>query len=392
MAQANVIVTYAPARRAASAADVPQSARRGQRRWSATLAGAVLAGGAVFALGQFVTSDGNFREAGFPVRAGPPIAELDGAEARPPAPAALRPETKPRALPYLALVRDIAPGPATQRAARPPSAAVDRGGSTALIPAPAATPEQPTADGAALLADLTTQPLPPVQGGLRRDLAGFLEAQGHELMVPDSPGTLIATHGALPPAPVLAASPAKADIPLETEAGPIEVVETPAEAALAVAPPPELSPPPDAAPPQRLAEVAPAPKSAPTPAPTAMLAGTAETGARDEAPASLALAPLRQPMAIAAPSAQAPVQSYPLAVVNGEPLGAVTLRDNGASEPAIHLGALLELVRLRMPEAEFTRLSAAAAADRFVTFDELRAAGIMVRFDPRENRLVVGVR
>ena len=86
------------------------------------------------------------------------------------------------------------------------------------------------------------------------------------------------------------------------------------------------------------------------------------------------------------------VQSYPLVVADGEVLGAVTLRDFGTSGMAVHLRSLLGLLRLRMPEAEFLRLDGAAAADRYVTFEELRMAGIDAQFDARGTRLALFTR
>jgi hypothetical protein len=78
--------------------------------------------------------------------------------------------------------------------------------------------------------------------------------------------------------------------------------------------------------------------------------------------------------------------------VDGEPIGAITLQDLGHGGHAVHLGALVELLKLRMPQVEFARLSSAAAADSFVSLDQMRAAGITVQYDPRQERLLIDAR
>ena len=85
-------------------------------------------------------------------------------------------------------------------------------------------------------------------------------------------------------------------------------------------------------------------------------------------------------------------QFFPLAIVDGEPVGAITLRDLGQQGQAIHLAALVELLKLRMPQAEFAKLNSAAAADSFVTLDQLRAAGITIQYDAAQDRLLIDAR
>ena len=85
-------------------------------------------------------------------------------------------------------------------------------------------------------------------------------------------------------------------------------------------------------------------------------------------------------------------QFFPVAIVDGEPIGAITLRDLGQQGQAIHLAALVELLKLRMPQAEFARLNSAAAADSFVTLDQLRAAGITIQYDAAQDRLLIDAR
>ena len=108
-------------------------------------------------------------------------------------------------------------------------------------------------------------------------------------------------------------------------------------------------------------------------------------------PAAIANAPLDAPI-MGAPTSQAIafVQHFPTVVVNGAQLGAITLRDFGTGKSSIHLGALLGLLRLRMLETDYARLSTAASADRFVTLDRLREAGIPIRYDQQHDRLSIG--
>lgn len=376
MAHTNIVVSYAPARAFAPERPIRQRVSL-QPRWGRTLAGTLLAGGAVFALGQFVTADGTMRDAGFPMRAVVPTAQTKRVAIDPRVRVQPEPAAQVNTLPYLSLIRNIVPEPATPRPAPTLSAAAER-----PVPAagPVATPEQAHDSTPVLKVDLAPQPSPPAPSGLRRDLQGFLEAQGHELVVPDPPGPLVASPSGLPRAPMLAARLAEVESPLPSEPGLVEAAGTLPAAARPLA---EVgkSTQPMAKSTQHLAEIEPMPAATP--------AGISDRSAHRKIAPGVAIIPTPRP-ADRAPSAQ--VQSYPLAVVNGEPLGAVTMRDGGASEPAIHLGALLELVRLRMPEAEFVRLSGAAAADRFVGLDELRAAGIAVEVDARHNRLVIGAR
>lgn len=88
---------------------------------------------------------------------------------------------------------------------------------------------------------------------------------------------------------------------------------------------------------------------------------------------------------------QSYTEIFPSLVVGTRTLGAVTLRDYGNGFATVHLGALLGLFKLRMPEAEYARLAAAPAAGTFVGIDELRAAGLAVVFDPRKGQLAIAL-
>lgn len=105
--------------------------------------------------------------------------------------------------------------------------------------------------------------------------------------------------------------------------------------------------------------------------------------------------PVRGPTASAPANASAPsaapyVQHFPVVVLNGTELGAITLRAFEGNRSQIHLGALLSLFRLKMQPAEYERLISSASADQFVDLEVLREAGLDARYDARRGRLVVG--
>lgn len=70
-------------------------------------------------------------------------------------------------------------------------------------------------------------------------------------------------------------------------------------------------------------------------------------------------------------------QTFPSVSVDGQALGAITMRDG-----KLHLAALVGLLELKLPAGEFERLKAAPAADSFVDFEMLRDAGITATLDP----------
>ena len=343
-------------------------------------------------LGQFVAPDGRIKDQRLPDSASPAMSEAgpDDQVVRTAAPR-LGTEVEPSGtasppLPYLALVRDLPqPSPATarRRLAAPTPASARRAGPDprtepfpADRPAPAAAAAGPTRP---VLASA------PPASSPRRDLGGFLQDQGFELTsgilpedgrmsvadwVPEeitSPSRLAsgmdeATEVGLAPAPRPRSSIREQESPSSFFA---EEFASDTEAILADSPtmesPRGSSQLDNAVRPSRSAE----------PAPTLASANSIAAGMT---PASRT------------------AQFFPLAIVDGEPVGAITLRDLGQQGQAIHLAALVELLKLRMPQAEFAKLNSAAAADSFVTLDQLRAAGITIQYDAAQDRLLIDAR
>lgn len=427
MAQTNVMVSYAPARWTAAPERKGARDRQSDTRWGTALAGVFLAGGAVFALGTFVRPDGSLRESGHPSQSSVPLAEVDRAvapEITVPLPEATPPQPQSSPLPYLAVVRDVAPSPIPPAATRRPlSAPTARGAGrvprhAAMRAAVEETPvaEENSTETAALGPPPTSAPV----AGQRRDLEGFLGEQGLVLAAPPPPSEgvapvtewtprEVATAGVEAPsaAPLptaapptsLAATEAVAPAPSDTPV--IEAVELPEAASapitadLVEAPATPAPEPVAAADATRLARIEPIAVKSPSAAPVEVAAAVNRDDP-SEAALRLAVVPVPPPTPPSARVAETPAaiyaQSYPLAVVNGEALGAVTLRDLGPQGQTVHLGALVGLLKLRMPEAEFVWLSNAAAADQFVTLDRLRAAGITIQFDARDGRLLIDAR
>ena len=85
-------------------------------------------------------------------------------------------------------------------------------------------------------------------------------------------------------------------------------------------------------------------------------------------------------------------QSFPMVVVAGDEVGAVTLHDFAGGAQSVHLGTLLSLFKLKMHPAEFARLNGSPAAAEFVTFDQLRRAGLQVEYDTRSGVLRIDAR
>jgi hypothetical protein len=139
-------------------------------------------------------------------------------------------------------------------------------------------------------------------------------------------------------------------------------------------------------------ELVPAP---PIPAPMTSAAVTAgaSPSAEDE-PGLVPPQPIPAPVASAVATRAVPsaeyVQRFPMVVLNGTPLGAITLREFEGNQRLIHLGALLSLFRSRMDPAEFEKLISAGAADQFLSLEELRRAGLDIQYDARRGRLIIG--
>lgn len=85
-----------------------------------------------------------------------------------------------------------------------------------------------------------------------------------------------------------------------------------------------------------------------------------------------------------APKGMGAEQTFPTVSVDGQALGAITMRDG-----KLHLAALVGLLELKLPSGEFERLKAAPAADSFVDFEMLRDAGITATLDPSGTQITL---
>lgn len=83
--------------------------------------------------------------------------------------------------------------------------------------------------------------------------------------------------------------------------------------------------------------------------------------------------------------AEAPSQM--LVRVGDSALGDVAFRTTGALTIDVQLSGLLDLLADRFDSSEFERLRDSAAADAFVGFDQLRAIGLNLRYDPVYDEL-----
>ena len=247
--------------------------------------------------------------------------------------------------------------------------------------------------------------------GRGRGEASTLAALGAPAPIaPSTPATLLADalpEGEAEPAAVIAVPAAQLVPAQQVEAPPASSGET---RALVPPPPVEVAPEPAATPappPGAAAEPVALPGDPPPAAPALALSRSTRADQRVEGDRRPASPPEAAPRARPPASASAPrsgaatldapqttsfVQSYPLAVVDGDALGAVTLRELGPQGQAIHLGALIGVLKLRRPGAAAEFAGIGAAADRFVTLDQLRAAGITIQYDARTNRLLIDAR
>jgi hypothetical protein len=73
--------------------------------------------------------------------------------------------------------------------------------------------------------------------------------------------------------------------------------------------------------------------------------------------------------------------------IGGSALGKVDFRMGDARTIDVSLGNLLDLLAGHYDAAEFARLRTSAAADAYVSFDQLRALGLNVRYDPVYDEL-----
>ncbi|MBL8655951.1 MAG: hypothetical protein JNJ92_01170 [Altererythrobacter sp.] len=442
MTRSNVMVSYAPASWAA-AAPVPRRDSRAGLGRKAVWAGVLLAGTATVALFPLGAPERQPDE-------GPRMGRVavgqgdDAGDARPWMASDVLPAPVPIAadiLPFLAFVSDgaIQPLPAVAQPAAPPPAVAPPALTKPPLRHPSmGAPQPPRASATTRLHAAAANPPQaervPLAGG-RRDLEGFLADRG--LLVAGPPpgeprsrpvADWTAGELAAAPAPIAPSAPATllADAPPGGEAAAPAVATPPAQLVLPQAEVPVPSgeapafdpPPPGVIEPEAALAAPPLPDPAtaepvasrgdPAPAaPALALSGSSRADLRvdqDRRPASPPdAAPRAEPPASAsaarsgatavdAPQTASFVQSYPLAVVDGEALGAVTLRDLGPQGQAIHLGALIGVLKLRMPGAAAEFAGIGAAADRFVTLDQLRAAGITIQFDPRAGRLLIDAR
>lgn len=79
------------------------------------------------------------------------------------------------------------------------------------------------------------------------------------------------------------------------------------------------------------------------------------------------------------------------AKVNGAAAGRVSLLIQDGENISVRLADLLAVLQARIEPELYDRLAGAPAAQSYVTFNDLRAAGIAVRFDDRD-RLLIGTR
>lgn len=157
------------------------------------------------------------------------------------------------------------------------------------------------------------------------------------------------------------------------------------------------------------AVVAPAPELAPAPAPAiasvAFDLAAMPSGMAVAEPGSAFVRP--DEAAGAAQAAQSPARSrdvpgnrYRLtgngiefripAVLFGEELGTVPLRIGSTNLVSVRLGDLLVLVAGRMDPTAHARLAGSRNADEYVSFSALRDAGIDLRYDAANDRLILG--
>jgi hypothetical protein len=73
----------------------------------------------------------------------------------------------------------------------------------------------------------------------------------------------------------------------------------------------------------------------------------------------------------------------------GETLGQATMHIGSEDAISMRLGDLLSLVATRFDPERLKVLSASPSIDEYVSFDKLRAAGIGVRYDAANNRIVL---
>ena len=76
--------------------------------------------------------------------------------------------------------------------------------------------------------------------------------------------------------------------------------------------------------------------------------------------------------------------------VNGVLTGSVDFEQRDGAI-AIRLGSVLNILRSRYSDAEFTRLAGGRAADTFLTLDQLQAAGVPISYSPAYDEIEFGI-
>ena len=77
------------------------------------------------------------------------------------------------------------------------------------------------------------------------------------------------------------------------------------------------------------------------------------------------------------------------AVLHGEVLGSVPVRVGQTDLVSVRLGDLLALVQDHLATEAYARLSTARVVNDYVSFSTLRDAGIEVRYDAANDRLIL---
>lgn len=75
--------------------------------------------------------------------------------------------------------------------------------------------------------------------------------------------------------------------------------------------------------------------------------------------------------------------------VNDSPAGAIDVRIGGDASLSIRIGALLSVVKGQLDPGLFAAMSTSAGADEYVSFRQLRAAGIDVRYEPAGDTIIL---
>lgn len=75
--------------------------------------------------------------------------------------------------------------------------------------------------------------------------------------------------------------------------------------------------------------------------------------------------------------------------VNGQPAAPIPLRVTKDDRLWLRTGDLLSLVRAMMPQNQYDQLAASSAIDEYVTFDQVRNAGIGLRYDVARNLIAI---